>query len=389
MAREVLRNRKTISMASTLAKTSIPFFNYRGAFAAREEEFVEIFRDILHRGAFIQQRDLAEFEDALARYLGVAHAFGVANATDGLIISFRAAGLKPGDEVIFPSHTMVASPAAVAHCGGIPVPVDCGPDHLIDPRAIEAAITERTRAIMPVQLNGRTCQMDEIERIAAVHNLMIIEDAAQALGSKFMGRFAGTFGIAAAFSFYPAKILGCFGDGGAVVTNDPEVARRIALLRDHGRNEQGEVEMWGFNSRLDNLQAAILHAQFRDYDEIINRRRSIAARYESLLSDLSELVLPPAPNADADHFDVYQNYEIEADRRDELKAYLADKGVGTILQWGGTPVHMFGKLGFDVTLPHTERFFERCLMLPMNMMITDDEVNYIASAIRAFYRGTD
>jgi dTDP-4-amino-4,6-dideoxygalactose transaminase len=376
-------------MASTLANTSIPFFNYRGAFAAREEEFVEIFRDILHRGAFIQQRDLAEFEDALARYLGVSHAFGVANATDGLIISFRAAGIKPGDEVIFPSHTMVASPAAVAHCGGIPVPVDCGPDHLIDPASIEAAITDRTRAIMPVQLNGRTCRMDEIERIASRHNLMIIEDAAQALGSKFKGRFAGTFGLAAAFSFYPAKILGCFGDGGAVVTNDPEIARKIALLRDHGRNDQGEVEMWGFNSRLDNLQAAILHAQFRDYDEIISRRRSIATRYESLLSDLNELVLPPAPDADADHFDVYQNYEIEADRRDELKAWLADKGVGTILQWGGTPVHMFRKLGFDVTLPRTERFFERCLMLPMNMMVTDDEVNYIAAAIRAFYRGTD
>lgn len=376
-------------MASTLAKPSIPFFNYRGAFAAREEEFVEIFRDILHRGAFIQQRDLAEFEDALARYLGVSHAFGVGNATDGLIFCFRAAGIKPGDEVIFPSHTMVASPAAVAHCGGIPVPVECGPDHLIDPAAIEAAITERTRAIMPVQLNGRTCRMDEIERIAQKHNLIIIEDAAQALGSMFKGRFAGTFGVASAFSFYPAKILGCFGDGGAVVTNDPEIARKIALLRDHGRNDQGEVEMWGFNSRLDNLQAAILHAQFRDYDEIITRRRSIAIQYESLLSDITELVLPPAPDADGDHFDVYQNYEIEADRRDELKAYLADKGVGTILQWGGTPVHMFRKLGFDVTLPHTERFFERCLMLPMNMMVTDDEVNYIAAAIRAFYRGTD
>jgi dTDP-4-amino-4,6-dideoxygalactose transaminase len=376
-------------MASTLAKPTIPFFNYRGAFAAHEEEFVEIFRDILHRGAFIQQRDLAEFEDALARYLGVSHAFGVANATDGLIISFRAAGIGPGDEVIFPSHTMVASPAAVAHVGGIPGPVDIGPDHLIDPRAIEAAVTEKTRAIMPVQLNGRTCDMDEIERIASKYNLLIIEDAAQALGSQFKGRFAGTFGIAAAFSFYPAKILGCFGDGGAVVTNDSEVARKIALLRDHGRNDQGDVEMWGLNSRLDNLQAAILHAQFRDYDKIIERRRSIAALYDSLLSDLSELVLPPAPDTNGDHFDVFQNYELEADRRDALRAWLSERGVGTILQWGGTPVHMFKGLGFNVSLPQTERFFERCLMLPMNMMVTDDEVNYIAASIRAFYRGSD
>jgi dTDP-4-amino-4,6-dideoxygalactose transaminase len=145
--------------------------------------------------------------------------------------------------------------------------------------------------------------------------------------------------------------------------------------------------MWGFNSRLDNMQAAILHAQFRDYDEIINRRRSIAALYDSLLSDLTELVLPPPPAADTTHFDVYQNYEIEADRRDELRNYLSERGIGTILQWGGTPVHRFTGLGFDVSLPATERFFERCLMLPMNMMVTDDEVRYIAATIRAFYRG--
>ena len=373
-------------MASALAQTTIPFFNYRGAFSSREEEFIEIIRDVLRRGAFIQQRDLAEFEDALARYLGVAHALGVGNATDGLIFAYRAAGIGAGDEVIFPSHTMVASAAAVAHMGATPVPVDIGPDHLIDPGAIERAITARTRAIMPVQLNGRTCDMDAIERIAQKHNLIIIEDAAQALGSKFKGRFAGTFGLASAFSFYPAKILGCFGDGGAVVTNDAEVARKIALLRDHGRNENGDVEMWGYNSRLDNMQAAILHAQFRDYDEIIRRRRSIAGLYDSLLSELAELVLPPAPDAGTDHFDVYQNYEIEADRRDELRSYLSERGIGTILQWGGTPVHQFKGLGFDVSLPATERFFERCLMLPMNMMVTDDEVRYIAATIRAFYR---
>jgi len=373
-------------MASALAQTTIPFFNYRGAFSSREEEFIEIIRDVLRRGAFIQQRDLAEFEDALARYLGVSHALGVGNATDGLIFAWRAAGIGPGDEVIFPSHTMVASAASVAHVGATPVPVDIGPDHLIDPAAIEPAITERTRAIMPVQLNGRTCDMDAIERIAQKHNLIIVEDAAQALGSKFKGRFAGTFGVASAFSFYPAKILGCFGDGGAVVTNDAEIARKIALLRDHGRNEHGDVEMWGYNSRLDNMQAAILHAQFRDYDEIIRRRRSIAALYDSLLSDLAELVLPPGPDADADHFDVYQNYEIEADRRDELRSYLSERGIGTILQWGGTPVHRFTGLGFDVSLPATDRFFERCLMLPMNMMVTDDEVRYIAATIRAFYR---
>ena len=369
----------------TIERAAIPFFNYRGAFAAREDEFLEIIRDVIRRGAFIQQRDLAEFEEALAEFLGVGYAFGVGNATDGLIIALRAAGLGQGDEVIFPSHTMVATPASVAHVGGVPVPVDCGPDHLIDPAAVEAALTERTRAIMPVQLNGRTCDMDAIERIARDNDLMIIEDAAQALGSKFKGRPAGSFGIAAAFSFYPAKILGCFGDGGAVVTSDAEVARRIKLLRDHGRNDEGEVEMWGFNSRLDNMHAAILHAQFRDYDEIISRRRSIARLYDELLSGVPEVKLPPGPDSDPDHFDVFQNYEIDADRRDELRAHLAENGVGTILQWGGTPVHKFKALGFDVVLPATERFFERCLMLPMNMTVTDDEVGYIAELIRDFY----
>ncbi len=379
---------KRSAVTSTVSRAVIPFFNYRGAFAAREDEFLEIVRDVIRRGAFIQQRDLADFEEALAAFLGVPWAFGVGNATDGLIIALRAAGLQPGDEVIFPSHTMVATAASVAHAGGVPVPVDCGADHLIDPASVEAAVTERTRAIMPVQLNGRTCDMDAIERLARDHGLMIVEDAAQALGSRFKGKPAGTFGVAAAFSFYPAKILGCFGDGGAVVTGDPEIARRVKLLRDHGRNEEGDVEMWGFNSRLDNMQAAILHAQFRDYDEIISRRRSIAHLYDSLLSGLAEVTLPPAPGSDPDHFDVFQNYEIEAERRDELRAYLSKNGVGTIIQWGGTPVHKFAALGFDVELPATERLFERCLMLPMNMMVTDDEVAYIAELIRDFYTPT-
>jgi dTDP-4-amino-4,6-dideoxygalactose transaminase len=371
---------------SIKSQRDVPFFNYRGAFAARETEFVAIFRDVLHRGAYIHQRDLADFETRLASYLGVKHAFGVANATDGLIMLARAAGLRAGDEVIFPSHTMVASPASVAHVGATPVPVEClDRDHLIDPEAIERAITERTRAIIPVHLNGRTCQMDRIMDIAKRHNLLIIEDAAQALGSKFRGRYAGTFGLGAAISFYPAKILGCLGDGGAVVTNDDNVARQVRLLRDHGRNEQGEVEMWGLNSRLDNLQAAFLDAQFKEYHVIVNRRRDIAAQYQEGLGNISALQLPPGPNDDKDHFDVFQNYELQADRRDALRAHLSQHGVGTLLQWGGKAVHQFRGLGFTQSLPRTERFFQRCIMLPMNTTIGDEDVAYVVSRIRDFY----
>jgi dTDP-4-amino-4,6-dideoxygalactose transaminase len=374
-------------MTAAIEPRSIPFFNYKGAFTAREEDYIAIFRDIIHRGAFIQQRDLRQFEENLAGYLGVKHAIGVGNATDGLVMAWRAAGLAPGDEVIFPSHTMVASPASVAHAGGVPVPVDCGRDHLIDSDTIEAAITERTRAIMPVQLNGRTADMDRIQQIADEHELFIIEDSAQALGSKFKGRFAGTFGRAGVFSFYPAKILGCFGDGGAVVTNDDEIAARILLLRDHGRNESGEVVTWGFNSRLDNLQAAILDIQFKDYESIVTHRRALAAAYEGGLGALQELQLPPAPDSDPNHFDVYQNYEIQADDRDGLRQHLSKSGVGTIIQWGGKPVHQYTSLGLRCELPATDRLFRRCLMLPMNMMVSADDVEYICSRIRHFYRG--
>ncbi len=369
------------------AVRSIPFFNYQEAFAAREEEYVAIFRDVLRRGAFIQQRDLEDFESHLADYLGVKHAIGVANATDALIMAWRAVGLAPGDEVVFPSHTMVASPASVAHAGGVPVPVDCGDDHLIDPAAIEAAITPRTRAIMPVQLNGRTADMDSIQRIADRNNLLIVEDSAQALGSRFKGRFAGTFGNCGVFSFYPAKILGCFGDGGAVVTNDDKLADQLLRLRDHGRDASGEVVLWGLNSRLDNLQAGILDLQFRDYEDIINHRRALAGLYDELLRDITQLDLPPAPDADESHFDVYQNYEIEADDRDGLRKHLNANGVGTIIQWGGKAVHQFPALGFRQNLPRTDRLFERCLMLPMNMTVTPSDVELIAQHIRQFYAG--
>ena len=371
-------------MTAAPATKTIPYFDYRRAFAQHEEAYLGIVRDVIRRGAFIQQKDLADFETHLAAYLGARYAIGVVNATDGLVMALRAAGVRPGDEVLFPSHTMVATAAAVAHVGAIPVPVECGADHLMDPADAEAAITPQTRAIMPVQLNGRTCDMDRIGALAKKHKLAIVEDAAQALGSRFKGKAAGTFGAAAAISFYPAKILGCLGDGGAVITSDDAVADRVKLLRDHGRDEHGDVLVWGFNSRLDNLQAAVLDWQFKDYAATIARRRAIAARYQDLLGDVAEVVLPPAPSS-GPHFDVYQNYEIESERRDALKAHLAKAGVGTLLPWGGKAVHQFPALGLTRPLPVTDRLFERVLMLPMNTMLSDDDVDYVAARIREFH----
>jgi len=371
---------------STEKQRTVPFFDYPYVFTSQEEGIISVFRDVGRRGAFIMQKDLADFEENLAGYTGVKGAVGVANATDAIQLGLMAGGIEPGDEVIFCSHTMVATASAIHFAGAVPVPVEAGLDHLMDPDAIEDAITARTKAIMPTQLNGRTANMDAIKAVADEYGLQVYEDAAQALGSKFKGQCAGTFGVASCISFYPAKILGCLGDGGAVLTNDKEVYRKLLLLRDHGRNSDGEIVLWGMNSRLDNLQAAILDYQLKNYQRVIDRRRAIATIYEEGLGDLEQLVLPPAPDNDSDHFDVYQNYEIEAERRDEFKAYLDKRGVGTLIQWGGKAVHQFRKLGFTQNLPFTEQLFERMLMLPMNMSLSDDDVYYVCDCIMDFYR---
>lgn len=371
----------------TSAKLSIPFFRYGHLYNQQRERLLAAVTDVMTRGAFILQKDLLQFEEGIRRFLGVKHAWGVANGTDGLIIALRAAGVQPGDEVIVPSHTYVASAASIHFAGATPVLVECGADHMIDPAAVEAAVTPRTTCIMPIQLNGRTCDMDALQRIADRLKLLIVEDAAQGLGSRFRGRFAGTFGAAAEFSLYPAKVLGCFGDGGIVTTNDAAIARRMMLLRDHGRNEDGLVETWGLNSRLDNLQAAILNVKLADFPAEIERRRALAALYAEGLEGLEDMTLPPAPDADSDHFDVYQNYEVESGRRDALRAHLEADGVRTIIQWAGTPVHQFkGLTGTRTTdLARTERLFQRCFLLPMNTSLTDEEVGYICASIRRFY----
>ena len=363
----------------------VPFFNYRHIFTSEEERMISVTRDVGRRGAFIMQKDLVDFESNLAAYTGAKYAVGVANATDGLQMGLMAGGIGSGDEVIFCSHTMVATASAIHFVGAIPVPVEAGADHLMNPDAIEDTITPYTKAIMPTQLNGRTANMDALQNIADKHGLMLFEDAAQALGSKFKGKCAGTFGVASCISFYPAKVLGCLGDGGSVLTNDDEVYQNLLLLRDHGRDENGDVVMWGFNSRLDNIQAAILDFQLKDYVRVVERRRAIASLYQEGLGDLEQLVLPPAPDSNPDHFDIYQNYEIEAGRRDELKAYLGENGVGALIQWGGKAVHQFRKLGFTQKLAFTDRLFERMLMLPMNMSLSDDDVGYVCDCILDFY----
>ena len=362
----------------------IPFFPYSKLYELDKKNFDNIFQDVCGRGAYILQRDLDEFENELKEFLSVKHVFGVANGTDALILGLKAMDLQEEDEVIMPSHTYIASPASVHLCGGKPVLAECADDGMLDVSDIEHRITPNTRAIMPVHINGRTCNMDKIKSLAEKHNLSIVEDAAQGLGSKFKGQCAGTFGTFGTISFYPAKLLGCFGDGGLIMTNDDSIAEKLFLLRDHGRNEEGKVVAWGYNSRLDNLQAAILSHKLKTYPKDIEHRRKIATIYDQELNDISELKLPEPPDID-DNFDVYQNYEFRASNRDGLRNFLSEKGIGTIIQWAGTPVHKFKELGFKQNLPKTDEFFRECLMLPMNSALTEQEASYVASSVREFY----
>lgn len=367
-------------------KKEIPFFNYPHVYGQYKEELLPEILRVLENGAFILQKDVFDFENAVKEFVGAKYCVSMANGTDSLYLALLAAGIEPDDEVIMASHTYIATAAAAHFAGAKPVLVDCLPDRMIDPEAVEAAITSRTRVIIPTQLNGRTANMDAPQAIADRHGLVIIEDAAQALGSKFRDKYAGTFGLAGSISLYPAKLLGCFGDGGLLFTNDEEMYDKLFQMRDHGRNRDGLVVSWGINSRLDNLQAAILQVKLRHYPEDIEQRRRIARIYNERLKNLEDMTLPPGPDEPGPYFDVYQNYEVEAGQRGKLREYLKKHGIGTIVQWNGTPVHQFKDLGLaEYDLPKTDRFFQRCFLLPMNTSLSDEDVRYVCDTIAFFY----
>ena len=367
-------------------KHKIPFFDYPQVYLEDREDFLKIFDEISSRGAFILQKEVEEFERNLTSFTGAKYSIGVGNATDGLEIAWMSIGLNQGDEVICSAHTMIATASAIKAAGGTPIPVDINDSGLIDCEAINNSINSRTVGIMPTQLNGRICEMDKIMDIAKKNKLFVVEDAAQALGSTYKGKHAGTFGDAAAISFYPAKLLGCFGDAGAVITNNENYFDRMYQLHDHGRNLNGEIRSWGRNSRMDNLQAAILNFKLNKFKEDLKRRREIASIYHQKLSDLEELKLPRPPSDSSDYFDSFQNYELEADRRNELQEYLFSKGISTLVQWSGKAIHQWDSLGFNVKLPRVEKFFEDCIMIPMNTFLSNDDLEIICDNIRSFYR---
>src|SRR5579884_2575388 len=264
-----------VRLVDRLSETAVPFFDWSALFAERSADYLRIIEQTASAGGFILQGAVEEFERKLAGYLGVKHAIGISDCTNAMLLGLRACGIEPGAEIILPGHAFIAAAQAIHFAGRVPVPVDIDERDgwLIDPQAVRSAITPRTRGIMAVHVNGRVCAMDALREIADEHGLEIYEDAAQALGAKLGGRAAGTFGCWPAFSFYPSKTLGCFGDAGALVTDDDRIADAVRAMRNHGAGADKRISpdcsLWGTNSRLDNIQAAILAFKLGWYDEVI------------------------------------------------------------------------------------------------------------------------
>ncbi len=362
----------------------VRFVNYPRQYQQHKKEFDGVFEEIMSGGDFILRKHLEGFEKRIAEYVGTKYAIGVNTGTDALYLSARALGFGSGDEVITVAHTFVATVGAIVQCGATPVLIDIRDDFNMDVNQIEAAITSKTKGIIPVHLNGHACDMDKMMKIAQKYHLKVIEDSAQALGAKFKGKRCASFGETGIFSFYPAKVLGTAGDGGLVCTNDDGLARKIKAFRDNGRVESVDVvECFGWCTRLDNLHAALLNMKFNHFEPWIQRRREVAKMYDGGLSDIPELVLPP--RSSSDYFDVYQNYVIRTEQRDKLLAHLQKSGVEVLVSWR-VPMHKQKALGLNrFKLPMTERISAEVISLPMYPELTDGEVEFVIEAVKNFF----
>lgn len=362
----------------------VPFVDPRAHYLRLKPEIDAAIIDCLSEGDLIYRQQLRAFEEKLASFVGVQYAVGVNSGYHALHFALLGAGIEPGDEVITVAHTFVATVSAIIHCGAQPVLVDVSKDYNIDPDHVERAITARTKAVLPVHLNGRICEMDRIMAIAERYNLAVIEDAAQALGATYKGQRAGSFGVAGCFSFYPFKVLGGFGDGGAVTTNSPHIARIASLLRYNGEDrETGEYHHHGYTALLDNVQAAVLDVKLRYLPQWIEHRRQIAARYRQGLKDIRELRLP---HFTGDHrFDIFQNYVIRTKERDRLREHLKAHGIETLVHW---PKPMWEHKGLelgDPHLPETERICREVISLPMSAETTTEHIDMTVQSIREFF----
>jgi dTDP-4-amino-4,6-dideoxygalactose transaminase len=364
---------------------NIPLVDLKAQYQSIRAEINAALQSVLDETCFILGPPVARFETNFAAFCGVPHCVGVASGTDALQLIFRALELRPGDEVILPAFTFVATALGVSLAGGQPVLVDVRrEDGLIDPERIQEAITPRTRAILPVHLYGRCAEMDRIHEIAAAHDLLVIEDACQAHGATYRGRAAGSLGHAAAFSFYPGKNLGAYGDGGAITTPDADLAERLRLMRNWGSRKKYHHEEVAFNSRLDTVQAAVLEVKLARLAEWNAQRRSHAAAYNQRLARRGDVVLPPAALPGCD--DAWHLYVIRVvDRAEKLQAF-EQHGIGAGIHYP-FPLHRLKAYRHlqpsDRSLRESERWADECLSLPMYPELSDQQIDFVVDHLQS------
>jgi len=363
----------------------IPFLDLKQPYLELKEELDCAYQRVMDSGWFVHGAELKAFESEFADYCNVKYCIGVGNGLDALHLILRAMDIGEGDEVIVPSNTFIATWLAVSYAGATPVPVE--PDektYNIDPNRIETAITAKTKAIMPVHLYGQPADMDPLLETATRHHLKVIEDAAQAHGARYKGKRTGSLGDAAGFSFYPGKNLGAFGDGGAVTTNDSTLAERVRRLSNYGSQVKYAHDVKGFNSRLDELQAAFLRVKLRKLDEWNGRRKVIADMYLKELACLSDLTLPYVPYWAEP---VWHLFVVRTSKRDQLQKYLEDQGIQTLIHYP-VPPHKQGayKEMSDLMLHVSEKLHGEVLSLPMGSALSANEQDRIKTTIKYFFK---
>ena len=377
-------------MSVAYEPTGVPALNLRAQYQTIRDEIEPVVLRVLESQGFVMGPEVSGLEAEIAEYCAASHAIGCASGTDALLLPLMAIDLGPDDEVITSPYTFFATGGSIWRTGARPVFVDIEPDtYNIDPAAIEAAITPRTRAIIPIHLYGQTADMAPIVEIAERHGLMVLEDAAQAIGASYQGRRAGTLGTAAAFSFYPSKNLGGFGDGGMITTEDPVLARRMARLRVHGMEPKYHHHEVGLNSRLDALQAAVLRVKLRHLDAWTAARREVADRYRSLFAShgLDEMVGLPVERPG--NFHVYNQFvvRVPAAIRDDLRQHMADRKIGTEIYYP-IPLHLqacFAALGYKPgDFPRTEAAARETIALPIYPELAEAEQRLVVGAMHQF-----
>jgi len=361
---------------------STPFLDLKGSNLALKDGLMDALSRVLESGWFIMGPELQAFEDELASYCGVKYAIGVGNGLEALHLTLKAYDIGPGDEVIVPSNTFIATWLAVSQCGATPIPVE--PEERsfnLDPNKLFSALSKKTKAIIPVHLYGRPAEMDLINQFSLENNLIVIEDAAQAIGAKYRGRSVGGLSHAAATSFYPGKNLGALGDGGAILTNDSELASRARLLRNYGSSEKYIHKIAGYNSRLDELQAAFLRLKLERLDYWNSKRKNLAAVYLNSIKNINITL----PGVDVDFDSVWHLFVIRSDCRNELKNYLEDAGVSCGIHYP-TPPHLQGAYlnANDYSLPIAESMANQVLSLPIFPDLKEEDVVRVAKLINAF-----